>query len=117
MVRVSEAEVTPKEFLEGIIARIQEKSEAFAGINWVMGWDFSLSNDGHWYIVIEDGEPTGPFEGKNEEATLTTIGPFPKVYEESKKIFNPMTAMWNTGVLRYHGDAMVANRFHKILES
>ena len=112
-----DTEITPRAFLEGVVAKIQEKSEAFAGISWVMGWDFSSSNDGHWYIVIEDGEPSGPFEGENEEATLTTIGPFPTVHEESKKKFNPMTAMWNTGVLRFHGDAMVANRFNKILES
>ena len=114
---MNEVEVTPKQFLEGLIGRIQEKSEAFAGINWVLGWDLSASDDGHWYIVIEDGEVSGPFEGENEEATLTTIGSFPTVYEESKKKFNPMTAMWNTGVLRFHGDAMVANRFNKILES
>jgi putative sterol carrier protein len=112
---VSEAAVTPKEFLEEMVARIAAKAEAFAGINWVLGYDFSASGDGEWAIVIEDGEVTGPFEGENSEATITTIGPFPLFVEESKKKFNPMTAMWNTGALRFHGDAMVAHRFAKML--
>jgi len=112
---VSEATVTPKEFLEDIVARVAAKSELFAGINWVLGYDFTASNDGEWHIIIEDGEVSGPFEGENPESTLTTIGPFPLVVEESKKKFNPMTAMWNTGALRFHGDAMVAHRFNKLL--
>jgi hypothetical protein len=112
---VSEATVTPKEFLEEMVAKIEERAEAFAGINWILGYDFSASEDGHWSIVIEDGEVSGPFEGENGEATITTIGPFPLVLEESKKKFNPMTAMWNTGALRFHGDAMVAHRFAKLM--
>jgi hypothetical protein len=112
---VSEVSVTPKEFLEEIVAKIEAKSESFAGISWILGYDFSASNDGIWHIIIEDGEVSGPFEGENSEATITTIGPFPLVVEESKKKFNPMTAMWNTGALRFHGDAMVAHRFNKLL--
>lgn len=112
---MSEVAVTPKEFLDEIVAKIEDKAESFAGISWILGYDFSASNDGVWHIIIEDGEVSGPFEGENPEATITTIGPFPLVLEESKKKFNPMTAMWNTGALRFHGDAMVAHRFNKML--
>jgi putative sterol carrier protein len=114
---VSEVTVIPKEFLEEIVAKIAAKSEAFAGINWIIGYDFTASNDGEWNIVIEDGEVSGPFEGENTEATITTIAPFPLFVEESKQKFNPMTAMWNTGKMRFHGDAMVAHRFNKLLTS
>jgi hypothetical protein len=114
---VSEVTVTPKEFLEDLVARINDKSEKFSGMNIVLGYDFRASNDGEWYITIEDGEVAGPFEGENHEATITTIGPLAVVVEESKKKFNPMTAMWNTGALRFHGDAMALTRFNKALEA
>jgi hypothetical protein len=58
---------------------------------------------------------SGPFEGDHPEAVLNTIGPLPLIVEQSKQRFNPMTAMWNTGKLRFHGDAMVAHRFAKLL--
>ena len=114
---MSETTVTPKEFLEEIVAKIASKPEAFAGISWVLGYDFTASNDGEWHIIIEDGEVSGPFEGENTESTITTIAPFPLFVEESKQKFNPMTAMWNTGKMRFHGDAMVAHRFNKLLTS
>lgn len=112
---MSETTTTPKEFLEGIVAKIQERADKFAGISWVLGYDFTASNDGEWHIVIEDGEASGPFEGENPEAVITTIGPLDLIVEQSKQRFNPMTAMWNTGKLRFHGDAMVAHRFAKLL--
>ena len=115
---VGEVTVTPKEFLEELVAKIQARPEKFAGISWIFGYDFSASGDGIWHIVIEDGEARGPYEGEDSEAILTTICPFPLFVEQSKERFNPMTAMWNTGkAVRFHGDAMVANRFHKLLES
>ena len=107
--------VTASSFLEEIVAKIAAKPENFAGINWVLGYDFTASNDGQWHIVIEDGLPSGPFEGENTEAILTTIAPLQVCVEQSKERFNPMTAMWNTGKVRFHGDAMVAHRFHKLL--
>lgn len=109
--------VTAKAFLEELVKKIEAKSQNFDGINWVLGYDFTASNDGVWHIVIEDGVPSGPFEGENAEAILTTTAPFPLFVEQSKQRFNPMTAMWNTGKMRFHGDAMVAHRFHKMLES
>jgi hypothetical protein len=115
---VSDITVTPKEFLEELVAKIQARPESFAGISWIFGYDFSASGDGIWHIVIEDGEARGPFEGEDPEAILTTIAPFPIFVEQSKERFNPMTAMWNTGKgVRFHGDAMVAHRFHKLLAS
>ena len=115
---LSEVTVTPKEFLEEIVAKIKARPETFAGINWILGYDFSGSGDGIWHIVIEDGEAKGPFEGEDPETVLTTIAPFPLFVEQSKQPFNPMTAMWNTGkVVRYHGDALVAHRFNKMLMS
>lgn len=112
---MSEAAVSPKQFLAGLVEKIEAKSESFAGINWVLAYDFSASNDGEWHIVIEDGAPSGPFEGEHPEAVITTIAPFPVFVEEESRPFNPMTAMWNTAKVRYHGDAMVAHRFHKML--
>jgi hypothetical protein len=112
---MSETTTTPKEFLEELVAKIQARPEKFAGINWILGYDFTASNDGIWHIIIEDGEVSGPFEGDHPEAVLNTIGPLPLIVEQSKQRFNPMTAMWNTGKLRFHGDAMVAHRFAKLL--
>ena len=112
---MSEAAVTAKEFLEQLVSKIQGRSDKFAGINWVLGYDFSASNDGIWHIIIEDGEVSGPFEGENSEAVITTIGPLELIIAQSKERFNPMTAMWNTGKLRFHGDAMVAHRFAKMM--
>jgi hypothetical protein len=114
---MSETTVSPKGFLKELVGKIEAKSQNFEGINWVLAYDFTSSNDGIWHIVIEDGIPSGPFEGENSEAILTTIAPFPLFVEQSKERFNPMTAMWNTGKMRFHGDAMVANRFHKLLAS
>ncbi len=112
---MSETTVTPKEFLEEIVKKIEERAESFAGINWILGYDFTSSNDGEWHIIIEDGIAEGPIEGENPEAVITTIAPFPLFVEQSKQRFNPMTAMWNTGKVRFHGDAMVAHRFSKLL--
>jgi hypothetical protein len=112
---MSEATTTPKEFLDELVGRIKERAEKFAGINWVLGYDFSASNDGVWHIIIEDGEVSGPFEGDHPEAVITTIGPLDLIVEQSRQRFNPMTAMWNTGKLRFHGEAMVAHRFAKLL--
>jgi putative sterol carrier protein len=114
---MSEIAVTPKHFLEEMVAKINGKAESFAGISWILGYDFTASDDGLWYIVLEDGEAQGPFEGENSEATITTSAPFEVFVEQSKEKFNPMTAMWNTGKMRYHGDAMVAHRFNKLLNS
>lgn len=114
---MSESTVTPQEFLTEMVAEINRKSEAFAGINWVLGYDFRASKDGEWHIIIEDGAASGPFEGENFETVLTTIAPFPLFVEELKKPFIPLMAMWNTGAMRYHGDAMVAHRFNKMLNS
>ena len=114
---MSETTVTPKEFLEEMVQKIEAKADEFAGINWVLGFDFTSSDDGIWHIIIEDGKPSGPFEGEYPEAVLTTISKFPLFVEESKQRFNPMTAMWNTGKMRFHGDAMVAHRFNKLLRS
>ncbi|HEX8924284.1 MAG TPA: SCP2 sterol-binding domain-containing protein [Terriglobales bacterium] len=112
---MSETTMSAQEFLTDIVKKIESRSEKFAGINWVLGYDFSASNDGIWHIVIEDGQASGPFEGENPECIITTIGPLPLVIEESKHRFNPMTAMWNTGKLRFHGDAMTAHKFAKLL--
>ena len=112
---MAEVITSAKEFLEGIVRKIEERKEQFAGINWVFTYDFTASNDGIWHIVIEDGEPSGPFEGDHPESLMTTIGPLPLVVEESKKRFNAMTAMWNTGKLRFHGDTMTFHRFAKML--
>ena len=106
---------TPKGFLEELVRKIEERREKFEGVNWILGYDFSASNDGVWHIVIEDGQPSGPFEGEHPEAVITTIAPFALFVEQSKQRFNPMTAMWNTGKVRFHGDAMVAHRFAKLL--
>jgi hypothetical protein len=114
---MSEATVTPNEFLAEMVKQIEAKAENFEGVSWVLGYDFSASNDGVWHIVIEDGIPSGPFEGEDSEAVLTTVAPFPVFVEQSKERFNPMTAMWNTGKMRFHGDAMVAHRFNKMLKS
>ena len=57
---MSEVTVTPKEFLEEMVAKIQARPEKFAGISWILGYDFSASDDGIWHIVIEDGEAPGP---------------------------------------------------------
>ena len=114
---MSDTVATPKQFLEDMVAKIQDKADKFEGINWILGYDFSASNDGIWHIVIEDGIAQGPFEGEHPEATITTIAPFPLFVEESKQRFNPMTAMWNTGKVRFHGDAMVAHRFNKLLNA
>ncbi len=112
---MSEVTTTAKEFLEGLVQKINERKEKFQGINWIIGYDFTASNDGIWHIVIEDGEVSGPFEGEHPETIITTIGPLPLVVEQSKQRFNPMTAMWNTGKLRFHGDAMTAHRLAKLL--
>ena len=112
---MSENKVGPREFLTKLVGKIEEKSDNFAGVNWVLGYDFEASNDGVWHIVIEDGAPSGPFEGENPEAAITTIAPFSVFVEEESRPFNPMTAMWNTSKVHYHGDAMVAHRFHKLL--
>ncbi len=114
---MSETTATPKEFLAELVAQIEAKSENFEGVSWVFGYDFSASDDGIWHIIIEDGIPSGPFEGEYPEAILTTIAPFPLFVEQSKERFNPMTAMWNTGKMRFHGDAMVATKFNKLLNS
>ena len=114
---MSEVTVTPKKFLEELVAKIQARPDSFAGISWILGYDFSASADGIWHIVIEEGAAQGPFEGEHPEAILTTIAPFPLFVEQSKERFNPMTAMWNTGKMRFHGDAMVAHRFNKLLHS
>lgn len=112
---MSENAISANEFLAGIVEKIAERPDKFASVNWVLGYDFTASNDGVWHIVIEDGEPSGPFEGEHPETAITTIGPLPLVVEQSKQRFNPMTAMWNTGKLRFHGDAMVAHRFAKLM--
>jgi len=114
---MSESAVTAKECLEGIVERIQARIDKFAGVNWVLGYDFSASNDGIWHIVIDDGLVEGPLEGEHEGATITTVAPLETFLEQQKHKFNPMTAMWNTGKVRFHGDAMAAHRFNLLLNS
>jgi len=110
-------QLTPKEFLTGLVQQVDARADAFEGVNWILGYDFAASNDGVWHIVIEDGKPFGPFEGENPEATITTLARFPTFVEGSRERFDPMKAMWNTGKVRFHGDAMVAHRFNKLLKA
>jgi len=115
---MSDNTVTPQEFLADLVKKIEAKPENFAGISWILGYDFTASNDGMWHIIIDEGQPSGPFEGEDPEAILTTIARFPTFVEVEQQPFNPMTAMWNTGKgIRFHGDAMVAHRFHKLLNT
>lgn len=106
---------TPKTFLDGMVDKVNERPEKFAGINWNMQYDFSADEQGTWYFQIIDGKAFPTESGVFENPTVTVSGKFTVFHDAmTGKINEAVTFM--TGKLKSKGDNAVGMKFAKLIK-
>ena len=107
---------TPQQFLGATVARVNERADKFAGVNWTMGYDFTADDQGAWYFEIVGGV-AGPVQaGVPEQATVTVSGKYAAFFDAMTGKNGGVAVAFMTGKLKSKGDNIVGQKFAKMME-
>ena len=107
---------TPQDFLGATVARVNERAEKFAGVNWTMGYDFTADEQGTWYFRIVDGVAQPIEAGVAEAATVTVSGKYAAFFDAMTGKNGGVAVAFMTGKLKSKGDNVVGQKFAKMME-
>ena len=107
---------TPQEFLGATVARVNERADKFAGVNWIMGYDFTADEQGLWFFEIVDGVAQPIQAGVSAQATVTVSGKYAAFFDAMTGKGGGAPVAFMTGKLKSKGDNVAGQKFAKMME-